>query len=57
VVIQAINQMRREHLEHKDDNSSEEEDVRQTEIIIEKAGRQVKRNFPFEIDWSKQRQR
>lgn len=49
--------MRREYFENKDDNSSDEEDVQQIEIVIEKAGRQVKRNFPFKIEWSKQRQR
>ncbi len=57
MAINAINKMRKEHLENKDDNSSDEEDIRNTEIVIEKAGKQFKRNFPFAIDWSQQNPR
>jgi hypothetical protein len=37
--------MRKDHLENNDDDSSDEDDIRNTEIVIEKAGKQVKRIF------------
>jgi len=49
--------MRKDHLENNEDNSSDEDYIRNTEIVIEKAGKQVKRNFPFALEWGQQAQR
>lgn len=50
-VIKAINEMRRIHHEDCASSDEEPEPMRATEIIIEKAGKKTKRNFPFELDW------
>ena len=51
LVIEAINELRKQHMENESSSEDEEEDPRSTEVLIEKAGRMVKRNFPFEINW------
>ena len=49
--------MRRQHHENEESSEEEIEDHRATEIIVEKAGKKTKRNFPFQLDWQQPAQR